>query len=308
MLDTVIIEHELVAPERLRELQTRSDGPGLRRLAAQTVLYLGTSVAVVLAPEPAWMWGLVALNGLAQFALFGMLHEACHRTAFARPIWSEVAGWIAALAQPMTPALMRAFHFEHHRHTHELDRDPELAGLRFMLAWPRGIMWIINMTGLPLVFARSAWAVFAALAPGALGWGKVLPFVRPERRRRIAWEARGLVLIHAGLIATAVWVLPELWRVYYGLLVGHMFLSWYTTAEHRGLAPGGTILQRTRSLQVPAWARWCLWNMPYHAEHHAWPAVPFHALPALHREVRPHLVHREALLYLHLHGGRGRDG
>lgn len=27
------------------------------------------------------------------------------------------------------------------------------------------------------------------------------------------------------------------------------------------------------------------WNMPYHAEHHAYPAVPFHALPSLHRHV-----------------------
>ena len=25
-----------------------------------------------------------------------------------------------------------------------------------------------------------------------------------------------------------------------------------------------------------------MWNMPYHAEHHAYPGVPFHALPALH--------------------------
>jgi fatty acid desaturase len=26
--------------------------------------------------------------------------------------------------------------------------------------------------------------------------------------------------------------------------------------------------------------------MPYHAEHHAFPSVPFHALPSLHRELR----------------------
>ena len=28
------------------------------------------------------------------------------------------------------------------------------------------------------------------------------------------------------------------------------------------------------------------WNMPYHAEHHAYPAIPFHALPRLHARVR----------------------
>jgi fatty acid desaturase len=29
--------------------------------------------------------------------------------------------------------------------------------------------------------------------------------------------------------------------------------------------------------------------MPYHAEHHAYPAVPFHRLPQFHEVVREHL-------------------
>jgi fatty acid desaturase len=28
-----------------------------------------------------------------------------------------------------------------------------------------------------------------------------------------------------------------------------------------------------------------MWNMSYHTAHHAFPGVPFHALPALHREL-----------------------
>jgi fatty acid desaturase len=35
------------------------------------------------------------------------------------------------------------------------------------------------------------------------------------------------------------------------------------------------------------------WNMPYHAEHHAYPAVPFHALPALHARVQGRVEHVE---------------
>ena len=34
-----------------------------------------------------------------------------------------------------------------------------------------------------------------------------------------------------------------------------------------------------------------MWNMPYHAEHHAAPGVPYHALPALHEELKPRLEH-----------------
>ena len=35
------------------------------------------------------------------------------------------------------------------------------------------------------------------------------------------------------------------------------------------------------------------WNMPYHSEHHAYPAVPFHALPRLHGQVRGRIEHLE---------------
>jgi fatty acid desaturase len=31
------------------------------------------------------------------------------------------------------------------------------------------------------------------------------------------------------------------------------------------------------------------WNMPYHVEHHVWPAVPFHKLPQVHALMREEL-------------------
>jgi fatty acid desaturase len=36
--------------------------------------------------------------------------------------------------------------------------------------------------------------------------------------------------------------------------------------------------------------RWLAWNMPYHAEHHAFPALPFHALPSAHALLRDHIA------------------
>jgi fatty acid desaturase len=35
------------------------------------------------------------------------------------------------------------------------------------------------------------------------------------------------------------------------------------------------------------------WNMPFHAAHHAYPAVPFHALPRLYALVRARLANLE---------------
>lgn len=307
-MDAVLVDETLVPKDRLRELQVRRDAPSSRRLIAQTLIYAASAAGLLVAEQPLALAALLLISGLVQFAMFGMLHEACHRTAFVRTWPSTLAGWIAALAQPMSPALMRCFHFEHHRHTHEVARDPELGGFAFMVRWPSASTWLLTMTGLPILFARVGWSLFAALVPSQAdaAWRRVMPFVSPDKRRAVAWEARLLVAIHAGALVLASVKLPALFLVYAGLLLGHMFLGWYTTCEHRGLPEQGTMLERTRSLVTPAWLRWLIWNMPYHAEHHAWPAVPWHALPALHAEVKPHLVHRERLLWLHLHGGRSR--
>jgi fatty acid desaturase len=35
--------------------------------------------------------------------------------------------------------------------------------------------------------------------------------------------------------------------------------------------------------------RFLMWNLPYHAEHHLYPSIPFHRLPAAHQWLRPHL-------------------
>ena len=74
--------------------------------------------------------------------------------------------------------------------------------------------------------------------------------------------------------------------------------------EHRGLPESGTIFERTRSIKTNAALRWLLWNMTYHAEHHAWPAVPWHALPAVHQEVSDHLIHKNKGVFA-LHWSRG---
>ena len=274
--------NDIVAAQRLHVLQVRADAPGLRRFVPQALLYLGTAVGLSVVEDRPALVPLLVASSLVQFGMFGMLHEAAHRTAFRTPALNELAGWFAALAHPMSPALMRAFHFEHHRHTHELARDPELAGLRLMLDWPRGVIWIGTITGVPILAARLYWTLFAAFVPASALWGRVLPFVRPSHRRRVAWEARALVATHAGIVTLAATAVPGLAWIYAGMLGGHALTAFYTTCEHRGLPEGGSILDRTRSLRVPAWLRWLLWNMPYHAEHHGWPSVPFHALGELH--------------------------
>jgi fatty acid desaturase len=49
------------------------------------------------------------------------------------------------------------------------------------------------------------------------------------------------------------------------------------------------MFENTRTTFTTRLVRLVAWNMPYHAEHHALPTVPFHKLPVLHEAVRAHL-------------------
>jgi fatty acid desaturase len=107
----------------------------------------------------------------------------------------------------------------------------------------------------------------------------------------MAWETRLVALSWLAVGAVAmVGIRGTRWLVLAAILSNSFQALWLTT-EHKGLPSEGTILERTRTLQTSAFVRWWLWNMNYHAEHHAWPAVPWHCLPAVHRQVVGYLDH-----------------
>ena len=43
------------------------------------------------------------------------------------------------------------------------------------------------------------------------------------------------------------------------------------------------MLKNSRTTKSNTLVRALAWNMPFHAEHHAYPWFPFHALPRVHR-------------------------
>jgi len=52
--------------------------------------------------------------------------------------------------------------------------------------------------------------------------------------------------------------------------------------------------------------KFIMWNMPYHAEHHAFPAVPFHALPQLHKSIESEIINKQdGIISLHLRTLKG---
>jgi fatty acid desaturase len=82
-----------------------------------------------------------------------------------------------------------------------------------------------------------------------------------------------------------------LWSWLLPLAIGQPVLRMFLLAEHTGCAYSDDGLRNTRTTLTNAPVRWLMWNMPFHSEHHLYPSLPFHALPAAHRWIGPRLQH-----------------
>ncbi|MEM9756166.1 MAG: fatty acid desaturase, partial [Pseudomonadota bacterium] len=176
----------------------------------------------------------------------------------------------------------RAFHMAHHRHTGDPAQDPELASPK-PRTWPE-LLWHLAT----LEYWRDKLTVLLQNAAGTPSGAYSSKRLRP----RITWEARAYLAAYAALGAVGLltplgamlvwaWLLP--------LAAGFPVLRLYLLAEHDGCPPVADMFRNTRTTFTDALTRRLAWNMPYHAEHHAWPMVPFHKLPDLHRHTRAHL-------------------
>ena len=79
------------------------------------------------------------------------------------------------------------------------------------------------------------------------------------------------------------WIVPN--------IVGDGPINYCRNAEHADCDLVPNQLHNTRTVESTFWMRWLLWETNFHAEHHAYPAVPFYNLPKLHELLDPHIKH-----------------
>jgi len=107
-------------------------------------------------------------------------------------------------------------------------------------------------------------------------------------RREALGCCAAYVLVFAGAIYIGwtdifyIWIVP--------LLLGNPFLRAFLLAEHANCPRVAGMLANSRTTFTSALVRFIAWNMPYHTEHHVYPAVPFHNLPAFHDVLKTQLV------------------
>jgi fatty acid desaturase len=271
-----------LTPAELRSLSGRSNAAGALRTSIHLVLITGTGW--LLAVSGPWMMlpALVAF-GLVQVALFAPAHEATHQTAFASRRANHIVGWLAACPSLLNLQFYTAFHFAHHRQTQIPGQDPELD-----MAAPRDLVgYVRRVLGGPfwrlrLLVLADAWRadmsrypyVSSQAAPG---------IIRSVRAMSATMVGGSIVaaLLFGWAVPIKFWILPQ--------LLCQPFLRAYVFAEHTGCTQDRNGLTNTRTTLTNAMVRLLMWNMPYHAEHHLYPSIPFHRLADAHTMLRDKL-------------------
>jgi fatty acid desaturase len=228
-----------------------------------------------------WLWPAMTLHGLVIVHLFAAQHECAHRTAFRTRRLNDLVGWVLGAIIMLPHFYFRWEHTDHHTYTHDTKRDPQLISQ-------------------PL----SLWAYAFYLSTLPYWWGFLRPFARhlcglldadekrfvpTSERSKVIWEARGMLALYSIVITLSVTFKTDVWLVFWLLprLLAEPFMRFVRMTEHVGRPTNSAdLLENSRTCIVWPPLRWLAWNMPYHAEHHLSPAVPFHALPALHEELR----------------------
>lgn len=276
----------------LKGLSGRSDAKGLAQLGLHVAALTITGMLVWQSLGTLWLFPAWVLHGLVLVFLFTALHECIHRTAFRSRWLNGAVAWFCAVPLVLPPRYFRAFHLAHHRWTQDRERDPELAGGR-----PETLgAYLWHVTGLPYWSAQLTLTLRHAA-------GRVdLPFATARERPGIVREARVLLAILAAMVVGSL--LLQTWAVAIYLwvpaLFGQPFLRAFLLAEHAGCPFVPDMLRNTRTTWTNALVRRIAWNAPYHAEHHAYPAIPFHALPKVHRTLRGR-IEIQAKGYIQVH-------
>lgn len=278
----------LLERDVLASLNRLRNGPGALRLASHllTIVLGGLIWAQQGWPLALRLAGMLSC-GVGLATSFAPLHECCHRTAFRGRKVNDAVAWMAGLLSFYNSTYYRRYHQWHHRYTHQPGLDPELDDPVPTTLWT----YLLELGG---------WNWWAGKLAGyrRLLWGNLsgIPYLSPEIvpqvRRSVRLQfgvylALALVsLIGANGFLFWFWLLP--------LAVGQPLLRFLLLAEHSGCSFCSDGTRNTRTTHTIWPVRWLMWNMPFHAEHHLYPSLPFHALPAAHGPIASHLEHCDA--------------
>ena len=285
MLDSSFAGTVKVPAAKLKELKVRSNLRGVVQAGSHIAAIVANTYMLSLAWGAWWAVPLFVAQGILINCLYAGVHELSHQTVFNNAKANEVFGRLFTFILLMGRDQDKLEHYQHHRHTQDVDLDAEIVGGKpFNL-----FTYLLYFSGITYWPYRVAEVVKLAL-----GRTNEWPHLSQVQFAKVHKEARIMLILYACIVGLSLWYQSAA-ALYYWLLP--MFCTkWFhnlqNIVEHTGMPHEPEILVNTRTIKANPLMKWLLWNMPYHTAHHTYPMIPFFKLPQLHNEIVDRLGHQ----------------
>jgi len=234
----------------------------------------------------------ILAQGLLLISLFAPLHECSHSTAFKSNLLNQLATFFCGMVHLMPSIWFREFHMQHHRHTQDTEKDPELRTQQ-----PRTIgSYIFLVTGIKIWIdlVKNFFRLFSGNVKES--------YINKHNTKKVVFEARIVFTIYLLLFLVSfnfnnaillyAWIIP--------MIIGQPFLRLFLLAEHGFCDLSSDMTKNSRTTKTNLLLRFFMWNMNYHSEHHSTPGIPFHKLQEYQKKIGHKVKHRE-LGYFNFH-------
>ena len=267
----------------------------LRRFCARDPLrsfsHLGASIALYVAcyfvavsrgswaKVIAWLVQAIVLVGVTS-----VIHECIHGLFARARLVNRWLGAIAAAILLKNYTLHRAFHLRHHACTTKEDDPEPRADLRsvrdyLMLAARRG-----NILFTTYISCVGTWHAVRGDQPQYLPSSELVG-VRQDALIEVFW-------VVAVLASFAIRPWPTIFGYVIPLCISSSLSFLVFLPEHYGTTFGSALaIDNTRTIRSNALFRFLFWNNNFHAEHHAFPGVPYFQLQRVHRLMGDNIAH-----------------
>ena len=184
-MDEFIGREGLITPQRMRALTPRSNLRGTFQTASHFGAILATGTGLLLTWGSWWAVPFFILHGMLINYLYAAQHELSHNTVFKARYLNELFGRIIGFLLIFPRTWDQQFHFAHHRHTQDWEKDPELL---IRAPYTMG-SYLLHLTGVSYWYGRVRRTVLTALGQFDAWW--LAEKRRPEMIREARWHLLG---------------------------------------------------------------------------------------------------------------------
>ena len=281
-MSAVAKPRQILESSVLKTFNARSNVRGTTRLIGHLTIMVASG-CLWLSPNNWLKLPALIIYGFSFAAMFAVVHECCHRTAFANNKLNDLVAWWAGVLSGYNSTFYRRYHKWHHRYTRIEGKDPELEDIQ-----PSNLReYLIEISGYN-------WWLGKIKTHFRVATGKLdnMPYICEDARTKVINSTRWQLLVYGIAIALSL-IFQQPWFITLWLLplaVGQPILRFILLAEHTGCTKDDNPLANTRTTITWLPIEFMMWNMPFHAEHHLYPSIPFHALPQAHQELTGHFA------------------